>query len=110
MGEFANTTTDLGIDSLSIGVSSEGMTAYKEKLKVDLLDKAVEQIEQAYSDVMTEVNKGWQGVARDRFEQQFKTMCENISADLAAEYADLSARLDELQAYYFEQDLNLIEE
>lgn len=110
MGEFNNTTTDLGIDALSIGVSASGMEAYKERLKVELLDDAVKQIEQAYTDVMTEVNKGWQGVARDRFEQQFKTMCENISADLSAEYADLSARLEELQAFYFEQDLNLIEE
>lgn len=110
MGDFSNTTTDLGIDSLSIGISAEGMNSYKERLKVDLLDNAVKQIEQAYTDITTEINKGWQGVARERFEQQFKTMCENISADLSAEYADLSARLDELQSFYFEQDINLIEE
>lgn len=101
---------NLGMDSLSIGVSTSGMDTYREQLKADLLDKTVEKLNAELDAILQVINTGWQGVARDRFEKQLRDMCDKIGADLSAEYADLSARLDELQAFYFEQDQKLIVE
>ncbi len=102
--------TDLGMDSLSIGVSVNGMAEYKVNLKAELLTNVVDKIDEEYENIMNVINSGWQGVARDRFDAQFKAQCVAIGADLTAEYMDLEARLDELQAFYFEQDQALIEE
>ena len=98
------------VDSLSIGVSSDGMANYKEELRAELLTQTVEKLDEEYNNIMNVINTGWQGVARDRFDNQFRAMCDAIGADLTAEYVDLEARLDELQAFYFDQDQKLIEE
>lgn len=103
-------TTDLGIDSLSIGVSTSGMESYQADLRAELLTDTVNKLQEEYQNIMNVINTGWQGVARDRFDTQFQNTCEKIGEDLTAEYNDLEARLAELQAFYFDQDQNLIEE
>lgn len=101
---------NLGLDALDIGISANGMLEYQENLKATLLTETKTKLMEEYENVMAVINTGWQGVSRDRFDAQLKTMCETIGADLDAEYADLEARLAELQAFYFEQDQALIEE
>lgn len=101
---------NLGLDALDIGISTTGMTEYQENLKAILLTETKNKLMEEYENVMSVINTGWQGVSRDRFDTQFKTMCEKIGADLFMEYNDLEARLSELQAFYFEQDQALIEE
>ncbi len=101
---------DLSIDSLSIGISSSGMAEYKEALKADLLVATKTKLEEERNNIMNVINTGWQGVARDRFENQLKKMCDDIGNDLEAEYKDLEARLDELEAFYFNQDKSLLED
>ena len=101
---------NLDLSALDIGISSSGMDEYKQNLKATLLTETTTKLMEEYENVMAVINTGWQGVSRDRFDTQFKTMCETIGADLDAEYADLEARFAELQAFYFEQDRALIEE
>lgn len=101
---------DLGIDSLSIGVSATGMSEYKEALKADLLVATKTKLEEERNNIMNVINTGWQGVARNRFENQLKKMCDDIGTDLEAEYKDLEARLDELETFYFNQDQSLLED
>lgn len=109
---FSGTTEQksLGINDLDIGISSEGMSTYKENLKTHLLDNTISELNTSYTEIMKVINLGWQGVARDRFDQKFNDTCKQIGEDLSAEYTDLCARLDEIQAYYYEQDLKLIDE
>ncbi len=79
---------NLGIDSLSIGISSSGMTEYKEALKADLLLSTKAKLEEERTNIINSINTGWQGVARDRFEKQLTDECNKISEDLEKEYQD----------------------
>ncbi len=101
---------NLGIDSLSIGISASGMSEYKEALKAELLVATKTKLEEERNNIMNIINTGWQGVARNRFDDQLKKMCDEIGNDLEAEYKDLEARLDELEAFYFNQDKSLLED
>ena len=101
---------DLSIDSLSIGISTSGMSEYKEALKADLLVATKTKLEEERNNIMNVINTGWQGVARDRFDNQLKKMCDDIGNDLEAEYKDLEARLDELEAFYFNHDKRLLDD
>lgn len=109
---FSGTTEQksLTLNDLDIGISSQGMEDYKKALKTHLLDQTITELDAAYQEIMKVVNEGWQGVARDRFDQKFNNTCKQIGDDLSLEYVDLCARLDEMQAYYYEQDLKLIDE
>lgn len=102
-------TENLGIDSLTIGVSRSGMDAYREELKMEVIQTTKELIDD-YADVETAINNCWQGVSRDRFLDKFKNTREQIKNDLDAEYNDLNARLEELEYMYYQQDSNMIME
>ncbi len=101
---------NLGIDSLSIGISSSGMSEYKEALRADLLLSTQTKLEEEKNNILNVINTGWQGVARDRFEKQLTDECTRIGEDLEKEYKDLDARLSELENFYFEQDKSLLED
>ncbi len=98
---------NLGIDSLTIGVSHEGMNNYREQLKIAVIQDTKTKIDE-YQDVENAINGCWQGEARDRFLEGFKTAREKIKSDLDAEYNDLDARLNELEYMYYQQDQNMI--
>lgn len=102
-------TENLGIDSLTIGVSHAGMDAYRDELKMEVMQTTKELIDD-YADVETAINNCWQGVSRDIFLEKFKTTREQIKNDLDAEYNDLEARLNELEYMYYQQDSNMMME
>lgn len=102
-------TENLGIDSLTIGVSHAGMDAYRDALKLEILQTTKELIDD-FSDVETSINNCWQGVSRDRFLNVFQQTREQIKNDLDAEYNDLDARLSELEYAYYQQDSNMMVE
>lgn len=100
---------DVGIDGLSIGISSQGMDEYIEVLRISLLQNVKEQIDDV-TELETKINAGWQGQSRDRFLNLFEQSRNNVKDDLEAEYNDLVARLVELQQNYFAQDANMIQD
>lgn len=100
---------NLGIDSLTIGVSHAGMDAYRDALRMEILQTTRDLIDDV-ADVETSINNCWQGVSRDRFLEAFQQTREQIKNDLDAEYNDLDARLSELEYAYYQQDSNMIVE
>ena len=106
---MSTNSTSLGIQDLTTGISQDGMESYKESLRAELLISSQEKIKNL-AEVEAALNKGWQGVALDRFKKQMSTTAQKICEDLDAEYKDLEARLTDLQSAYFNADNNLMEE
>lgn len=97
----------LGIDNLDIGVSTEGAANYFEELRADLLTSVQNMIDEV-GEVENALNKGWQGVSRDKFDAQFKASREALKNDLAREYADLVTKISDIVESYINQDKNMI--
>lgn len=100
---------NLGIDSLSTGISSIGMENYLETLKANLITSTVEKLNNI-TEIETAIDAGWQGVAKERFMTQFETLRQSVSTDLEKEYQNLVNRLNELEEQYFQADINMIDE
>lgn len=98
------------LEELDLGVSKGGMDAYKDALQAKLLQGAATRIDDLYNEISDVVDTGWVGTSKDRFMAQLKTICEDIKLDLHAEYDDLSARLDEVVAFYVNEDTAIISE
>lgn len=107
MGLFSGSEA-MTFDNVTEGIDTVGMRTYLDNLKVDLLDKVSEKIDDTQA-VEDAINNGWQGVARDRFLSQFASARRSIKKDLEAEYKDLKARFKELERFYFEQDANMMD-
>ena len=99
---------NLGIDDLTIGVSSEGMENYIEELKADILVKVKDKI-QDIDPVVKAINNCWQGKSKENFLKDFSRVTNTICDDLEAEYNDLKNRLDELKSFYYEQDQKMMD-
>ena len=97
----------LGIESFDVGVSTLGLESYISDLKLTLLENVLEMIDEV-SSVNTALDAGWQGVSRDRFDEQFRRAREDLKTDLTREFADLQYKLIQMQQSYIEQDQNLI--
>ena len=100
---------DATIGNLSIGIDIQGMQAYRESLKTQLITECKTKLEQT-DGISNAITAGWQGVSRDRFLKDLEETIIKIEEDLEAEYADLESRLLELESNYFEQDSNMINE
>ena len=101
------TDRGLGINDLSIGVSTSGLQAYLDELRASLLTEVESKIDD-YTTVKSALDKGWQGVSRDNFETNFQEMREKVKEDLRLEYSNLHARIEELAYNYVQQDKNMI--
>lgn len=93
----------LDIGALNIGFSEEGLAEYKTNLKTKVITDT-EAIINDISEIENALNAGWQGVAKDKFVDEFAEARRQIVADLNREYEDLEARFAQLQNTYFEQD------
>lgn len=100
---------DLGFEGISEGISKQGMEAYLEQLKLDLLNSVSEKLDDT-QDMQNAINAGWQGASRDKFYRKFDTAIEATKEDLAAEYADLVNKLSELAQDFYAQDANMIDD
>lgn len=101
--------TEATIGALDIGISKEGMAAYRDALKAELITKCKEKLE-ATDGITTTLVAGWQGEARDKFLKQLGQTITKIEEDLEDEYYDLEARLYELESNYFDQDMKMMED
>lgn len=97
----------LGISNLDIGYSEEGFKDYKSKLQIDLIQGTNEKLE-ATEGIVNAINSGWQGMARDKFIEQFQQSINDIESDLQKEYEDLLARFSEIENNYLAQDQELM--
>ena len=107
MGLFTTKGENLGIDSLTIGVSRAGMEEYRESLKMHLLEETKTKLEDV-AEIQTAIDNGWQGQARDQFLVDFDQQIGKIIEDLQKEYDDLDHRLIELSENYLNQDMNML--
>ena len=92
----------LGMNSLDLGFSREGMKQYIENLRLNMLEEAKKAIDD-FGDVEININQAWQGQARDRFLREFEESREKIKSDL-----DLEARLSEIGTFYLNQDSGMM--
>ncbi len=105
-GESRDLTFDGGITE---GLSKQGMEAYLDNLRLGILNDVGNALDNT-DDLQQAINKGWQGVSRDKFVAQFNKAVETIKEDLAQEYADLVNKLSELAQNYYIQDANMIQD
>lgn len=99
---------NLGIDSLSIGVSKKGMDAYRDQVKIDLLTNVKKELDNR-TDLEAALKKGWQGQSCQNYITNLNNDVSKIETDLEAEYNDLEYRLEELESNYFKQDSEMVE-
>ena len=100
---------NIGISELTTGVDRSGMESYIESLRLHLITEVFQDIDDV-SAIEATINAGWQGVSKDRFLDQFKTMREQIKEDLQKEFINTTNRLYELQSNYFKQHENMMME
>ena len=79
----------------------------REALRMSLLEDTKTKLQDVGA-IQTAIDAGWQGVARDRFFQDFDQQIEKIIQDLQKEYEDLDHRLEELEENYFAQDNDMV--
>ena len=99
---------NLGIETLTIGVSRDGMRTYRDELNHIVLKETQSRLDDV-TDFEGAINQCWQGQSRDKFLKDFKEDREKIKRDLKEEYKDLEARLEELENQFFAQDDRLME-
>ena len=97
-------TTEGGITE---GVSIKGMEAYMEYLKLNVLEKILEKLDDT-KEIGEKINAGWQGTSRDKFLSNFQKMIDKVKEDLANEFFDLSKKMSELAQDYFIQDRDML--
>lgn len=98
----------LGVSELDIGISGNGMYEYAQTIASNM-EKVKDAVDE-YQSFEQAINNAWQGVSRDRFMEQFYKVTESLKEQLDLEYADLMARLTELQENYYKQDEALLDE
>lgn len=97
------------LNQLDIGMSTDGVATYLEELKANVLEKAKSALRgDKLESVVKAINNNWQGASRDKFLRDLDQAITHISEDLDAEYADLLARLEEIQNNYLKQDNQLM--
>lgn len=100
----------IGMEDLTIGVSTPGMESYVDALRAELLVGVGTKLNTSVTNIKTTLKTGWQGISEERFEKHLDDEVELIKSDLSAEFNDLMARLQELTKMYFDEDEQLISE
>ncbi len=99
---------DLNIGDLDYGISAKGVKDYIEKINYIVLTSVRDIIDEEQKNVMTALDKGWAGEARQKFDQLFNKQCLDLKSALFYEYKDLESRLNELANDFVNQDRNMM--
>ena len=94
-GGMGSGSTNLGIESLTTGVSKAGLDKYLEDLRTATLLVVSKEINNC-DDVISAINNCWQGESRDRFLEAFKLMRQEIGNDINWEFRNLEEKLNSL--------------
>ena len=105
--EYYSGSLDSGSSNLTVGFSVSGMEAYKDELRLHMLEEAKQQLSD-YDLMKQELIRAWQGQARDRFIEEFDRSVEDVKNALDVEFKDLEQRLDDIKAFYLNQDANMM--
>lgn len=101
---------DLNIRDLDYGWSQSGVIQYIDDLKLYMFDNVRKTIEEGEKNVILALDKGWSGIAREKFDQLFKAKCEELINAINEEYIDLKSRIVDLAYNYAEQDAEMIKD
>lgn len=101
---------DLNIRDLDYGWSQSGVIQYIADLKLYMFDNVRKKIEEGEKNVILALDKGWSGIAREKFDQLFKAKCEELINAINEEYIDLKSRIVDLTYNYAEQDAEMIKD
>lgn len=101
---------DLNIRDLDYGWSQSGVIQYIDDLKLYMFDNVRKTIEEGEKNVILALDKGWSGIAREKFDQLFKAKCEELINAINEEYIDLKSRIGDLAYNYAEQDAEMIKD
>lgn len=101
---------DLNIRDLDYGWSQSGVIQYIDDLKLYMFDNVRKKIEEGEKNVILALDKGWSGIAREKFDQLFKAKCEELINTINEEYIDLKSRIVDLTYNYAEQDAEMIKD
>lgn len=99
---------DMGLDTMTEGISKEGIENLVEVMQTELLKGVSEKLKETEG-ITTALKAGWQGLSRDKFLEDMSKAIDGVIADLEAEYSDLMKRLSELVQSYYEQDAKMME-
>lgn len=105
--EGAYENRDLTLENMTEGIDVQGMQQLLEDLRVNVLENISNQLEQTEG-IVTALNRGWQGAARDAFLLDFSNKIEEVRNNLQAEYNDLNRKFGELADSYFNADSGMI--
>ena len=100
--------TDMSLDTMTEGISKEGIQNLVEVIKAELLTGVSEKLKSTES-VETAIKAGWQGQARDVFLDKMSAGIAAVISDLKSEYTDLLKRLAELVDSYYDQDAKMMD-
>ena len=107
MIEFSDKdAANMDIKDSDYAVSAKGMEAYVENLKAELIDNTYDKLKEIEG-IKTAVDAGWNGPAKTAFLEKLEDAINRTYADMAAEHEDLIGRLNELQAAYVKQNLQI---
>lgn len=106
---FTTGNTKLEITDASVGVDREGMMVYVQELRVNILDKIVNDLKNV-GEIQTAVDAAWTGKSKDRFLQAFDGSINGVIIDINAEFEDLCYRLDDLKNSFAKMDQSLSED
>lgn len=100
--------TDMSLDTMTEGISKEGIRGLVEVMEAQLLKGVSEELKNT-ENVQTAIKAGWQGKSRDAFLDNMTEAVNGIISDLSAEYTDVLKRLAELVESYYAQDKKMMD-
>lgn len=98
----------MDFENVTEGVSRSGMNGYLEYLRVDVITKILEALDNT-DEMSTAINNGWQGQSRDKFLSQLRGAIKASKNDIYKEFSNLADRLSDLYQDYMKQDANMID-
>lgn len=101
-------STDMTLDTMTEGISKQGIDNLVEVMQTKLLTGVSEKLKETEG-ITTALKAGWQGKSRDAFIENMSKAIDGIISDLQAEYMDLMKRMSELVQSYYDQDAKMME-
>lgn len=99
----------LDLDDATIGISRTGLENYKQDLKVNIINDT-KVLLRNYEDIATEIGKGWNGAAANRFMENFDSSVESACNALDEISKSIDLLFATIQSAMIKQDEEMIEE
>lgn len=97
----------VNIANLDYGVDADGMAQLDSQFGKLLVDEICQDIEKTRTQVLTDLEDCWEGVAKQKFAQDFETYIQTLGNAINREYLDLQERLKDISYNYYTEDENI---